>query len=90
VVPRGRIKGGVHLSGIVGYLGKKDAVSVIFEGLKTLEYQGYDSVGMSFLNEGNLKVYKKADEIAALEATDDICYVYGRNITYFCHNIPKE
>jgi phosphoglucosamine mutase len=25
-----------------------------------------------------------------LEATDDICYVYGRNITYFCHNIPKE
>jgi glucosamine--fructose-6-phosphate aminotransferase (isomerizing) len=76
VVPRGRIKGGVHLSGIVGYLGKKDAVSVIFEGLKTLEYQGYDSVGMSFLNEGNLKVYKKADEIAALE----------KEVTRSCHS----
>ncbi|MGB4504588.1 MAG: glutamine--fructose-6-phosphate transaminase (isomerizing) [Syntrophaceticus sp.] len=55
------------MSGIVGYLGKRDAVSVLFEGLKTLEYHGYDSVGVAFLNDATLRVYKKADKIAALE-----------------------
>ena len=55
------------MSGIVGYLGTKDAVSVLFEGLKTLEYHGYDSVGVAFLNDAALRVYKKADKIAVLE-----------------------
>ena len=55
------------MSGIVGYIGNRNAVSVIFEGLKTLEYHGYDSVGYAFLNEGSLKLYKKAAEIADLE-----------------------
>lgn len=55
------------MSGIVGYLGNRDAVSVLLQGLKTLEYHGYDSVGVAFLNEGSLKVHKKAEKIDALE-----------------------
>jgi glucosamine--fructose-6-phosphate aminotransferase (isomerizing) len=53
--------------GIVGYLGKKDAVSVLLQGLRTLEYHGYDSVGVAFLNDGSLQVHKKAEKIDALE-----------------------
>jgi glucosamine--fructose-6-phosphate aminotransferase (isomerizing) len=55
------------MCGIVGYLGKRDAVSVLMEGLKALECRGYDSVGVAFLNDGSLKVYKTADKMAALE-----------------------
>jgi len=56
------------LSGIVGYVGNKNAVSVIFEGLKTLEFQGYDSVGYALISEGALVVNKKAAKIADLPA----------------------
>lgn len=55
------------MCGIMGYLGDRDAVSVLMKGLKTLEYRGYDSVGVAFLNDGSLKVCKKAGRIAALE-----------------------
>ena len=55
------------MCGIVGYLGKKDAVSVLLQGLRTLEYHGYDSVGVAFLNDGSLQVHKKAEKIDALE-----------------------
>lgn len=63
------------MSGIVGYLGKQDAVSVIFKGLQTLEYHGYDSVGLAVIEGGILKTYKKADEITALEQEmKDVCH----------------
>ncbi len=55
------------MCGIVGYLGNQDAVSVLLNGLKRLEYRGYDSAGVAFLNEGALKVHKKAGRIAVLE-----------------------
>lgn len=55
------------MCGIVGYLGSQNAVSVLLKGLKTLEYRGYDSAGVAFLNGGSLKVCKKAGRIAALE-----------------------
>lgn len=55
------------MCGIVAYLGPRDAVSVLIDGLKRLEYRGYDSAGVAFLNEGSLKVLKKEGRIAALE-----------------------
>ncbi len=55
------------MCGIVGYLGARNAVSVLIDGLKRLEYRGYDSAGVAFLNEGALKVHKKVGRIAALE-----------------------
>mgnify|MGYP002407964541 FL=1 len=61
------------MSGIVGYLGQRDAVSVLFEGLKTLEYHGYDSVGLAYLQEMRLQVRKKAGKIAALEKEMQDC-----------------
>jgi len=43
------------MCGIVGYIGKLKATDVILNGLKKLEYRGYDSCGISFLNEENCK-----------------------------------
>ncbi len=41
------------MCGIVGYIGKKPAASVILEGLRRLEYRGYDSAGIAVAGNGN-------------------------------------
>lgn len=56
------------MCGIVGYIGKKDATPFLIEGLSKLEYRGYDSAGVSVLNEGLLKVTKCKGRLANLEA----------------------
>ncbi len=39
---------------IVGYIGKKEALPILMDGLKRLEYRGYDSAGISILEAGNI------------------------------------
>ncbi|MDP2958037.1 MAG: glutamine--fructose-6-phosphate transaminase (isomerizing) [Longimicrobiales bacterium] len=57
------------MCGIVGYVGPKDATPVLLQGLKRLEYRGYDSAGLALINgAGGLDVVKRAGKIAALEA----------------------
>ena len=61
------------MCGIVGYVGHRDAMSVILPGLRRLEYRGYDSAGIVTAPGGRLDVRKKTGKIAALEmavATD--------------------
>lgn len=53
------------MCGIVGYIGKRQAYSVIIKGLQRLEYRGYDSAGVALLN-GDLNVYKKQGKVSAL------------------------
>jgi glutamine---fructose-6-phosphate transaminase (isomerizing) len=55
------------MCGIVGYVGDKSAVEIIVEGLKRLEYRGYDSAGVAILNDGGLQVRRAAGRIKALE-----------------------
>jgi len=55
------------MCGIVGYLGDKDAVGVIVEGLKRLEYRGYDSAGVAVLGPAGLEVRRAAGRIKVLE-----------------------
>ena len=53
--------------GIIGYVGKKRAIPVIIEGLETLEYRGYDSAGLAYLNQQNeLKIIKEKGNIIEL------------------------
>ncbi|MFW6362369.1 MAG: glutamine--fructose-6-phosphate transaminase (isomerizing) [Spirochaeta sp.] len=54
------------MCGIIGYCGPKPAVDVILEGLKRLEYRGYDSAGLSIGYQGILQVVKKTGKITDL------------------------
>ena len=56
------------MCGIVAYLGKKPAQPILVEGLKRLEYRGYDSSGVAFLDNGSIRVQKSVGRISALEA----------------------
>ena len=58
------------MCGIVGYVGRQNAVSILLEGLKRLEYRGYDSAGVCVQRGRRLDVVKKAGrvEILAKEA----------------------
>src|SRR3954451_6201343 len=55
------------MCGIVGYVGSQDARDVVLEGLRRLEYRGYDSAGVAVLAEGRLATAKKAGKLANLE-----------------------
>lgn len=57
------------MCGIIGYVGTSDVVPILLEGLRRLEYRGYDSAGLAVLTPQNrLVVLKEAGKIAALEA----------------------
>lgn len=55
------------MCGIVGYTGHENAKNIVIDGLKKLEYRGYDSAGIALLGDGTLTVRKKAGRIANLE-----------------------
>ncbi len=56
------------MCGIVGYIGGQDATPIILNGLKRLEYRGYDSAGLAVLQEGALAVRRNAGKLAQLTA----------------------
>jgi glucosamine--fructose-6-phosphate aminotransferase (isomerizing) len=61
-------QGGGLMCGIVGYLGKSDAVAVLLDGLKRLEYRGYDSAGVAIVDEvSGMQVVRSQGKISALE-----------------------
>jgi glucosamine--fructose-6-phosphate aminotransferase (isomerizing) len=55
------------MCGIVGYVGPQDSLDVVLEGLRRLEYRGYDSAGVAVLADGRLTTAKKAGKLANLE-----------------------
>src|SRR5581483_2588624 len=57
------------MCGIVGYVGNKQVVDVILDGLKRLEYRGYDSAGIAVADKGKLEVRRASGKLRNLEET---------------------
>jgi glucosamine--fructose-6-phosphate aminotransferase (isomerizing) len=55
------------MCGIVGYVGPRDTVGVLMEGLRRLEYRGYDSAGIAVFHGGNIKVRRARGKLKVLE-----------------------
>ena len=55
------------MCGIVGYVGHRDVVSVLFKGLTNLEYRGYDSAGIALQDSGEIKIYKSLGKLINLK-----------------------
>ncbi|HWE90204.1 MAG TPA: glutamine--fructose-6-phosphate transaminase (isomerizing) [Pseudonocardiaceae bacterium] len=60
------------MCGIVGYVGHRPALDVVLDGLRRLEYRGYDSAGVAVLTADGLAVERKAGRLANLEAELDV------------------
>jgi glucosamine--fructose-6-phosphate aminotransferase (isomerizing) len=55
------------MCGIVGYVGKKGSLQILFDGLTRLEYRGYDSSGIAFKNGSGIEVYKTPGKLKDLQ-----------------------
>jgi len=55
------------MCGIVGYIGKKEAFPIVLEGLKRLEYRGYDSAGIAVYDGTNIELCKTKGKVSDLE-----------------------
>lgn len=84
----------VSMCGIFGYIGQRDALPIVLDGIKKLEYRGYDSSGIAGIKDHQLVIYKRKGKISMLEQA-----LSGKDIRlslalahtrWATHGIPSE
>ncbi|MEJ2683753.1 MAG: glutamine--fructose-6-phosphate transaminase (isomerizing) [Candidatus Sulfobium sp.] len=82
------------MCGIIGYTGKRNAVAVVLEGLKRLEYRGYDSAGVAFFSKKGVEVIRckgKIRDLASIVGTaDTISNTAIGHTRWATHGKPSE
>jgi glutamine---fructose-6-phosphate transaminase (isomerizing) len=82
------------MCGIVGYIGKQQVVPILLNGLKRLEYRGYDSAGLAVFNSHGLQVHKRVGKISHLKDTIDMDQMKGcvgiGHTRWATHGAPNE
>jgi len=82
------------MCGIVGYIGPKTATPLLIEGLKRLEYRGYDSAGIATMNGAGLEMRKAKGKISMLESVVQNAPVHGSigiaHTRWATHGAPNE
>ncbi len=82
------------MCGIVGYIGDNQATPILIEGLRRLEYRGYDSAGIAVLGDNKVTVVKEKGRIDNLQAEVDKVYPVGTigigHTRWATHGIPDD
>ena len=82
------------MCGIVGYVGDQEAVPILLDGLRRLEYRGYDSAGVAVLHDGVIEVRRSVGKLANLEKALADRAIHGRtgigHTRWATHGKPSE
>lgn len=82
------------MCGIVGYVGSQETAPFLIQGLKRLEYRGYDSAGIAVLNSSDIKILRKKGNLSFLEAAINYSLYKGNvgvgHTRWATHGAPSE
>jgi glutamine---fructose-6-phosphate transaminase (isomerizing) len=82
------------MCGIIGYIGNRSATGLLLEGLKRMEYRGYDSAGVAVMNGNGVETRKAAGKISQLERALASSPVHGEtgigHTRWATHGVPNE
>ena len=80
------------MCGIIGYVGKKNAIPILIDGLKSLEYRGYDSAGIAYVNNNEIIIKKEKGKLINLEniLNDDTSNIGIGHNRWATHGVPSQ
>jgi glucosamine--fructose-6-phosphate aminotransferase (isomerizing) len=82
------------MCGIIGYIGEKNCVPILLNGLKRLEYRGYDSAGLALINNGTASVIKNKGKVSLLQEKVDSLNLSAKlgigHTRWATHGVPNE
>ena len=84
------------MCGIIGYIGNRNCMPIVLEGIRRLEYRGYDSAGIAMVCDGHLRVVKRAgkvsDLVSTLQSKHDLkgCTVGMAHTRWATHGEPND
>src|SRR3990170_3469233 len=82
------------MCGIMGYIGRREALPILLDGLRRLEYRGYDSAGVAVFGNGHIEVRKTAGKLSRLEQMAGLAHLRGTigigHTRWATHGVPTD